>query len=185
MLMALLAASAVQAATAGVQRMVIAPGCYILPPGEAQVVPAYCLDRSMAAPTAGAILSNAPRPFGTTRVKLSDGRSVALQSALEQRMLQVEGAGDDAHVRLRNLTATELEICINSPTVVMANGDYATADLPQLYDIILRVLSPDGPTRKDAAKDSAGPARDLHAQLQEELWNAVNEANNRNAAEEA
>ncbi len=186
MLLALIAGGAAVAAMAGFQRMVIAPGCYTVAAGAAQTVPAYCLDRAMAAPTSGAILANAPTPFGTTLVKTAGGTALALQAALEQHMLQVEGAGDDGHVQLRNLTGQPLEICITTPTVVMANGDYATGDLPKLYDIILRVLSKGAPAAKAAAKEQAdNKAGDVHAQLQEELWEAVHDASNRNAEEEA
>jgi len=184
-MLTLVVAAHAPAAAAGFQRMVIAPGCYALAPGKSLEVPAYCLDQSMAPPASGAILSNAPAPFGATLVKTAAGRGLSLQAALEQHLLQVEGAGSDARVSLRNLTQSPLEICIKTPTVIMANGNYAIGDLPKLYEQIVGILAPAGPAAKEVAPNAGEKGLDQHAKRQQALWDAVNEANNRNAEEEA
>ena len=181
LLLASFAATGAHAVAPGYQRMVIAPGCYDLAPGKSLDVPAYCLDQAMAPPPAGAILPNAPRSFGAALVKTAAGGSLDLKAALEQNLLQVEGTGDDGHVRLRNLTHSRLELCITAPTVIMANGNYATGDLPKLYQRIAHILAPAGA----AAEGTSDKDRDLHVQRQQALWDTVNEATDRSAEEEA
>ncbi len=184
-MLTLAAAAPAPAAAAGFQRMVIAPGCYALAPGKSLEVPAYCLDQSMAPPASGAILANAPQSFGATLVKTAAGGGLTLQAALEQHLLQVEGAGSDARVSLRNLTESPLEICVTTPTVIMANGNYAIGDLPKLYEQIVGILAPAGPAAKEVAPNAEEKQLDEHARRQQALWDAVNAANNRNAEEEA
>ena len=181
LLLATLSAGAALAITPGFQRMVIAPGCYALAPGQSVEVPAYCLDQDMAPPPQGAILPNAPSKFGTALVKIAAGGALSIQAALDQHLLQVEGAGNDAHVRLRNLTSSRLELCIGSPPVVMANGDYASGDLAKLYQRIARILAPAGA----AAEGNDEKTKALHAERQQALWQAVNEAADKNAEEDA
>lgn len=172
---ALLAAAEALAAPGGFQRMVMAPGCYQIAAGKSVEVPAYCLDQALAPPAAGAVLENAPAAYGAALVKTAAGRGLTLQAALAQHLLQVEGAGDDTHVRLKNLTPAAIEICITAPTVIMANGNYALGDLPKLYQQIQRILAP-----AEGATEHA-----LHAAQQQALWEAVNEATGRSAEEDA
>lgn len=161
------------AAASGFQRMVLAPGCYVLAPGKDDDIVAYCLDQTLPAPASGSILSNAPASYGNAVVKVDGKSPMTLQDALARHLLQIEGLGDHLRVRIRSLAPNELEICINAPTIVMGNGQYYTGDLAQMYDQIVRVIGPPGgDVGKDAANDEAAEL-ESRVKLQQKLWNAV------------
>jgi hypothetical protein len=144
------------------QRMVIAPGCYVLAPGKSFDVDAYCLDEARQAPASGALLAKAPDALGDTVVKLGDGSVVGLKAALARYAVQIEGLGDFSRVRIKNLTGDRLEICINSPTVVMADDGTTTGDLSRIYDRIRRILAAQPATRQSD--------QDAHDAKQRALW---------------
>ena len=169
--------------TIGSQRMIVAPGCYVLSPGKYDDVSAFCLDQSRSAPVSGAVLSNAPPALGEAVVKSNDGTRMTLQSALAQNMIQLEGIGDDLHVRIRNLTDTQLEICINAPTVVMESGDSYTGDLTKIYAQIVAIFQPAAGKTAGTAEAGAASERDARAKKQEKLWNAVNAVDEAEAKE--
>jgi hypothetical protein len=163
--------------------MVMAPGCYTLAPGDYDDVSAFCLDQSRAPPASGAILGNAPPTLGAAVLKVEGRSPITLQSALAQNMIQLEGLGDDLHVRIRNLTNTRLEICIDAPTVVMENGDSYTGDLAKVYGQIVRILKPSAGDTGQSGKSDSASERDARAKTQAKLWTAVNAADEAEAKE--
>ncbi len=171
----LLAAATGRAEAAASQRMVIPPGCYSLSPGDHYDVPAYCLDQTFSPPPSGADLSYAPASFGDAAVLVQGGVPLTLQAALQQHLVAVEGLGDHRRVRLRNLGAEKIQICIRAPTVVMGNGDYYTGDLPRVYDDIAKMLAP-APAGATASSPTEEMDREAHDKLQRRLWAAVNSA---------
>jgi len=176
--------AAMAGSTAGSQRMVIGPGCHKLAPGGYDDVSAFCLDQSRAAPASGAILGSAPPTLGTAVVKVQDGAPVTLQSALSRHMIQLEGLGDDLHVRIRNLTDMQLEICIDAPTVVMENGDSYTGDLAKVYGQIVRILKPSPGDIAQSGKSDNASERDARAKTQAKLWTVVNAVDEAEAKEQ-
>jgi hypothetical protein len=172
LLLALIAAAA-PALAAPAQRMVIAPGCYSLAPGDHYDIPAYCLDQSFVPPASGAELSEAPAQFGNAAVLIEGGLPLSLQAALQQHLVAIEGLGDHTSLRLRNLGATPLQICIRAPTVVMGSGDNYTGDLPTLYPHIAQVLASAGASPPHPSQDED---REAHDRLQRRLWSEVHEA---------
>lgn len=167
MLALALAGSAAPAAAAELQRMLLAPaGCFRLAPGAAADAAAYCLDQRRAPPPEGAILAGVPAAFDRTRVGSGGSPPLSLSQALAQRVVRVEGSGDDRHVRLRNLSGHAVEICIGAPTVVMGNGATAAPDLARIRGDIARLLA-----RAPAASDMRA-----RAATQLELWDLVKRA---------
>jgi hypothetical protein len=175
--------AAMAGSTAGSQRMVMAPGCHVLAPGKYDDVSAFCLDQSRAPPASGAILANAPPTLGAAVLKVEGGPPIALQSALARHMIQFEGLGDDLHVRIRNLTDKRLEICIDAPTVVTENGDSYTGDLTKAYGQIVRILEPSAGDAGRGGESKSAAERDARAKTQEQLWSAVNAADQAEAKE--
>jgi len=175
--------AAMAGSTIGSQRMVMAPGCYVLRPGKYDDVSAFCLDQSRSAPSSGAVLSNAPPGLGDAVIKAKDGSRVTLQSALAQNMIQLEGLGDDLHVRIRNLTGMQLEICINAPTVVMESGNSYSGDLAKIYGQILEILLPAAGKTASTADAGTPSERDTRTKTQAKLWSAVNAADEAEAKE--
>ena len=74
------------------QRVVLAPGCYVIAPGGFYDVSAYCLDESMQAPAPGTTMAAAPDTMGKTVIKV--GSTVtSLQSAMQRGTIQLDGLG--------------------------------------------------------------------------------------------
>jgi hypothetical protein len=180
----ILAAGLAKPAAAETQRMVIAPGCYHLAPGQYLDADAYCLDRRLAAPTAGAQLSNAPASLGVTEVKIGGGTAMPLQMALDRQIVRIEGVGgeDFTRVRVRNLTQSQVELCVYAPTVLTENQGDSIGDLHLAYDKIARILKP-VPDSKASKSDEA--SRDEHDQRQEAVWQSVEAANDETARRRA
>jgi hypothetical protein len=181
LLLAVTAAGCGRAEAAATQRMIIPPGCYSLAPGDHYDVSAYCIDQSFAAPASGAVLGYAPASFGEAAVVIEGGIPLTLQAALEQHLIAIEGLGDHLRVRLKNLTAQKLQICIRAPTVVMGNGDYYSGDLPQIYDAIAKMLTPTKEVDPSAASTEDDNA--AHDKLQRRLWAVVKAAEEKIDAE--
>jgi hypothetical protein len=165
----LAAAFAPAPAEAAFQRMLLAPGCYAIAPGGHYDVAAYCLDQALAAPASGALLSYAPQRYGSAAVRLGSGRSLSLQEALEKGLLQIQGLGDKATVRLVNPGLEKIELCITTPTVLMGNGQFFTADLAKTYGKIAALVAAD----KTSSAETPDAA---HDKLQRAIWDAVNAA---------
>ena len=152
------------------QRVVLAPGCYEIRPGGFYDVSAYCLDETMQAPAPGTVLAGAPESMGRTVIK--SGSAVAsLQAAMQRGLIRLEGlgGGDYFHIRVRNLSADKIEICVTSPTVVLGDDGFPTADLKKLYPEIVRLMTQAG---------GNGPATgaqeiETHIKLQKQIWAAI------------
>jgi hypothetical protein len=175
LLLTMIVAAQGQAAPAPFQRMVLAPGCYVLAPGGFYDVSAFCLDEGVPAPAPGTRLGSVPDSLGDTFIKMSDQSVVGLQAALETHLIRMEGLGGQNYfrVRVKNLTGHKLEICINAPTVVMGDEGYPTADLKKTYAQLVRVL----PRASDAdhSKDQDSDNQDLetHLKLQKTIWDIL------------
>jgi hypothetical protein len=158
---------------AGMQRMVLAPGCYRLAAGKYDDVSAYCLDQSREAPRSGSILSSAPAGLGDTVIKAADGTPIALATALARHIVQIEGLGNQFQLRVRNLTDHSVEICVNGPSVVMGNGETYTGDVAQIYPQIAHLVASPGKQPAGRARDGADSIPPAHADLQQKLWEMV------------
>jgi len=164
------------------QRMVLAPGCYVLEPHAFTDVSAFCLDEEMPAPGHGVQLASVPDALGDTFLTVN-GKKVGLDSALEQHLVRMEGLGgtDYFHVRIRNVTDKRIEICINAPTVVMGNSGYPTADITKIYGEIVRVLPKASDAPKSTGKDSDNAELEAALALQKKLWEITERERNREA----
>jgi hypothetical protein len=152
------------------QRVVLAPGCYEIKPGGFYDVSAYCLDETEQAPAPGTVLAGAPESMGRTVIKT--GSAVAsLQAAMQRGLIRLEGlgGGDYFHIRVRNLSADKIEICVTSPTIVLGDDGYPTADLKKLYPEIVRLMTQAG------GNGPASGAQELetHIKLQRQIWAAI------------
>lgn len=152
------------------QRVVLAPGCYVIAPGGFYDVSAYCLDESMQAPAPGTVIAAAPETMGKTVIKT--GNAVAsLQSAMQHGTIRLEGLGgaDYFHVRVRNLSAGKIEICVTSPTVLLGDEGYPTEDLRKVYRQIADVMTQAGGTAQ------SGGTSDLetHLKIQKRIWEVM------------
>jgi hypothetical protein len=116
------------------QRMLLVPGCATIAPGAFYDASAYCLDQDAPAPPQGASMTGVPRGLGRATVVVGAG-GMDLQTALARHLVGLESRGPDDYfqVRLRNLTAQTLRICIQTPTVIAADGAYPTDDLVKSY----------------------------------------------------
>src|ERR1700735_327889 len=134
LLLALIMIGAAPAPAKPFQRIVLAPGCYVLTPGGIYDVSAYCLDESMPAPAPGTILASAPDTLG--------------QTAMQRGLISLEGLGgrDYFHIRVHNLSSTRIEICVTSPTVLLGDEGYPTADLKKIYRELTGILTQTGVT---------------------------------------
>src|SRR4051812_40317078 len=81
------------AAAEPMQRMVVAPGCYEVAPGQTVDVEAYCLDQDRRAPPPGARLSETPKQLGEAIAVVASG-TMPLATAIAQGALQIEGMGE-------------------------------------------------------------------------------------------
>jgi len=172
LLLALLSIGAAPVAARPFQRIVLAPGCYVLSPGGTYDVSAYCLDESMQAPAAGTILASAPESLSLGQTVIKIGKSVtSLQNAAQRGLIRLEGLGgaDYFHVRVRNLTAGKVEICVTSPTVVLGDESYPTVDLKKIYPELVRILTQAGGT----APASGNQDLETHIKVQKQIWAAI------------
>jgi hypothetical protein len=169
-LLALLSIGAATLAVKPFQRIVLAPGCYVLTPGGTYDVSAYCLDESMPAPAAGTVLAGAPESLGQTVIK-SGGAVTSLPMAMRRGLIRLEGLGgaDYLHVRVRNLSRDRIEICVTSPTILLGDEGYPTADLKKLYPQLAAILTQAGGT----ASVSGNQDLETHLKIQERIWAAV------------
>ncbi|HVJ56020.1 MAG TPA: hypothetical protein VM689_26405 [Aliidongia sp.] len=174
----LLLASSAEAADQPFQRMVLAPGCYVLEPHAFTDVSAFCLDEEKPAPGHGVLLAYVPDALSDTSLKLADHRTIGLQEAIEKNVVRLEGLGGENyfHVRIRNLGDARIEICINAPTVLMGNSGYATADLSKIYAEIVRVLPRASDADKSKADDSDNAELEAAVHLQKKLWDIAQKA---------
>jgi hypothetical protein len=159
------------------QRMVLAAGCYVIEPHAFTDVSAFCLDQELPAPGHGVVLASAPDALGDTFLTI-DHKKVGLDSALDQHLIRLEGLGGQNyfHVRIRNMGAARIEICINAPTVVMGNSGYPTADLTKIYGEIIRVLPHASDAEHSRAKDSDNEELEATLALQKKLWEVTEKA---------
>ena len=152
------------------QRVVLAPGCYVIAPGGFYDVSAYCLDESMQAPAPGTELASAPETMGKTVIKIGSAVS-SLQAAMQHGTIRLEGlgGGDYFHVRVRNLSAGKIEICVTSPTVVLGDEGYPTEDLKKILPQIAEVMTQAGGTAQ------SGGTADLetHLKIQKRIWEVM------------
>jgi hypothetical protein len=167
--MALLLLGAAPAPPSKVQRLVLAPGCYVLAPGGFYDVSAYCLDQSLQAPAPGTTLTGVPEALGQTVIK-SGNKVASLQTALERGLIRLEGlgGGDYFHVRVRNLSPDRLEICVTTPTVLMGDAGYPIADLKRAYPELAKLLTADG-----KAPGSSNEALEAHIRVQQQIWDKL------------
>lgn len=152
------------------QRLVLAPGCYVVAPGGTYDVSAYCLDESMPAPAPGTVLASGPDTLGQTVIK-SGGSVISLPVAMRRGLISLEGLGgaDYLHVRVRNLSSNRIEICVTSPTILLGDEGYPTADLKKIYPQLAGILTQAGGT----AATSGNQDLETHLKVQERIWAAV------------
>src|SRR5258708_6870104 len=112
LLMASLAPLPREAAADPVQRMLVDPGCYVLPPGQSADVSAYCLDQTRRAPAEGVTLGKTAPSLGDAVVHIG-AETVPLAAMIAGGALQIEGLGGFSQVRLRNTTGATITICFN------------------------------------------------------------------------
>jgi hypothetical protein len=152
------------------QRVVLAPGCYVIAPGGFYDVSAYCLDEDMQAPAPGTELASAPDTMGKTVIKIGNAVS-SLQAALQHGTIRLEGlgGGDYFHVRVRNLSAGKIEICVTSPTVLLGDEGYPTVDLKKVYAQVAAILTQAGAT----AQSSGTADLEQHIKIQKRIWEVM------------
>jgi hypothetical protein len=170
LLMALVLAAAAPSVGKPFQRIVLAPGCYVLTPGGTYDVSAYCLDEETPAPAPGTVLSSAPESLGRTVIK-SGNLATSLQTAMQRGMISLEGLGgvDYFHIRVRNLTGDRIEICVTSPTVLLGDEGYPTTDLKKIYPQLTAILTQaGGPTPA-----SGNQELETHLKIQKRIWAAM------------
>jgi hypothetical protein len=170
LLIALIVSGAAPAATPPFQRIVLAPGCYVLAPGGLYDVSAYCLDESMPAPAPGAVLASAPDSLGQTVIK-SGNAVTSLQTAMQRGLISLEGLGgrDYFHIRVHNLSPARIEICVTSPTVLLGDEGYPTADLKKIYPQLTGILTRTGVTAPAAGNQEL----ETHLKVQKQIWAAM------------
>jgi hypothetical protein len=184
-LLGILVAAHAFAADTGIQRMLLAPGCYQLAAGASAEISSFCLDQTREAPPSGASLANASPRFGNAVVKTASGAQLTLQAALKQHVIALEGAGGYLYVQAKNLTNKPLEICVESPTLVIASGDDYTGDLAKLYEEVVHILAPLGETANNSVAGTGPKQTSQHAALQQKLWEAMNASAEKAAEEQA
>jgi len=169
-LLALLSLGAAPGTSKPFQRIVLAPGCYTIAPGGTYDVSAYCLDETMEAPAPGTSLASVPATLGQTVIK-SGAAITSLQTAMQRGMIRLEGLGgaDYFHVRVRNLSAGKIEICVTSPTVLLGDEGYPTADLKKVYRQLADILTQAGGT----AQSSGNQDLETHIKVQKQIWDAM------------
>ena len=162
------------APAAEIQRMAVAPGCYVLAPGQFYDVSAYCLDQSRAPPPLGAILSYVPADFDAAAIKPAGGAPMTLSEALTRGVVRIEGLGNRDRLRIANLTGGTVEICVTGPTVLIGNGETYAGDLEKIRGRLAGLLGSGGKAGADPGNGGAGPK--TSANVQRKLWDAVNAA---------
>ena len=170
------------------QRMLLAPGCYVLAPGATADLSAYCLDRELPSAPAGRPLT----PVGADAAlgRLDDavlrigGRTpLSLRDAVARHLVEIDSRGGDDyfHVALRNLSGARMELCIRSATVLAAGAGIAADDAASPEARLDRLLPP----LKDAKLGSTAPvygsADEAHAEIQDRIWDAVERVRRRAA----
>jgi hypothetical protein len=162
------------AAAQPVQRMLVAPGCYTLAPGQSADVTAYCLDQKLRAPPQGAILSEAPSALGKAVVYRGKAMTPLL-AAMSEGALRIEGVGEYSQIRLRNISSEPLTVCFMEPTVVMA-VDGAPGALKSAYERLKALVAESRP------ETPASPDLEQRAETQRQIWDLVNAAEASDAA---
>ena len=149
------------------QRVVLSPGCYVIAAGGYYDVSAYCLDESIQAPAPGTSLAAAPSNMGKTVIKIGAAAS-SLQTAMQRGTIRLEGlgGGDYFHVRVRNLTAGKIEICVTSPTVLMGDDGYPTMDLERAFPQIADVVGQTG----NSGQSNGTADLETHLKIQKRIW---------------
>jgi hypothetical protein len=152
------------------QRVVLAPGCYVIAPGGFYDVSAYCLDESMQAPAAGTVIAAAPETMGKTVIKIGSAVT-SLQTAMQHGTIRLEGLGgaDYFHIRVRNLSAGKIEICVTSPTVLLGDEGYPTEDLKKVYREIADIMTQAGGT----AQTGGSSDLETHLKIQKRIWEVM------------
>ncbi len=155
--------------------MILAPGCLTIAAGSADDVSAYCLDQARAAPPSGALLADSSTALGETAIKLSGGRVLGLADALAQHLIQIEGLGNQSQLRVRNLSAEPIELCVKGPTIVMGNGETYVGDVAKIRDRVEKLVA-QGTIQSPgaAAAPNGATGSDAHVQAQEKIWEEVN-----------
>ena len=64
------------------------------------------------------------------------------EERLEALLLEGLGGADYFHIRVRNLSAGKIEICVTSPTVLLGDEGYPTEDLKKVYRQIADIMTP-------------------------------------------
>lgn len=170
LLLALLSVAAAMPSAKPFQRLVLAPGCYVVAPGGFYDVSAYCLDESMPAPAPGVALASNAESLGQTVIKAA-GVITSLPAAMRFGLVSLEGLGgaDYLHVRVRNLSPNQIEICVTSPTILLGDEGYPTVDLKKIYPQLAGILTQAG----GAASTSGSQDLETHLKIQERIWAAV------------
>ena len=159
------------------QRMLLAPGCYVLMPGSVYAASAYCVDKDQPAAEIGVGLSPLPVGLGDTSLRIG-GKSISLQEAVANRLIAFEslGRGDYFHISIRNLSDSKLEICVRSATLIAADSAARGGDLTPLKAKIDALL----PALKNPKLGSSaavyGSADEQHAVIQQKLWDETSRA---------
>ncbi|MFZ0693292.1 MAG: hypothetical protein WAN51_03945 [Alphaproteobacteria bacterium] len=170
------AAGGERAAATEVQRMVVAPGCYVLSPGKFYDVSAYCLDQSRAAPAFGSILSYVPADLDNAAIKVAGGSPMTLSEALAQHAVQIEGLGNRQQLRIINPSGGTVEICVKGPTVLIGNGETYAGDLERIREKIDQLLKSAGNNAAGVDSENGSVDSESRANVQRKLWDAVNAA---------
>ena len=168
---------------ADMQRMALAPGCYVISAGGVEDVSAYCLDRSRAAPDEGAVLSSISTSLDDAAVRTAGEKPVTLSQAVAEHIVRISGLGSDRRLEIRNLGNRAVEICIDGPTVVMGNGETYTADLDAMRGRLAHLMAPEKGRANGAARAPVASADREHDAIQEKLWNAVKAIHQRQTME--
>jgi len=92
-------------------------------------------------------------------------------AAMRRGLISLEGLGgaDYLHVRVRNLSSDRIEICVTSPTILLGDEGYPTADLKKIYPQLAGILTQAGGT----ASVSGNEDLETHLKIQERIWAAV------------
>jgi hypothetical protein len=151
------------------QRMALGQGCISLQPRGYEDVAAYCIDQSREPPREHAILSSVSALAAGPAARAPGGAGLPLEEAMARGIVRLEGLGSRAQLRIRNLTAAAVEICIPGPTIAMGNGERAIGDLDKIRGRLAELLA--APAETAAA----------HERVQQSLWEAVNAADGADA----
>ena len=171
------------ALAADMQRMALAPGCYIVSAGGVEDVSAYCLDQSRAVPHQGAVLASVATSLDAASVRIAGVPPMTLSQAVAAHVVQISGLGNDRRLEIRNLGDRAIEICIDGPTVVMGNGETYTADLDRISDRLAHLMASGKGRPTGSGRTAVASADHEHDAIQEKLWNAVKAIHQRQTTE--